>query len=54
MFRYAQHDNTVREPVILSEAKNLNANHWKEMFRYAQHDSNVIPNAKLRELKKRH
>ena len=23
MFRYAQHDNTVRELVILSEAKNL-------------------------------
>ncbi len=54
MFRYAQHDSTVREPVILSKAKNLNANHWKEMFRYAQHDSNVIPNAKRRELKKRH
>ena len=50
MFRCAQHDNTVREPVILSKAKNLNANHWKEMFRYAQHDSNVIPNAKRRDL----
>ena len=25
---------------------------WKEMFRCAQHDGNVIPNAKLRDLKK--